>query len=179
MSAARPAARALAFGLAGGCLAAAVMTVPALVADAPSGRITDYFGMAVGLLVIHVGTRASAPAGASLAARLANAAILVTTLCAMAGLALYGLFAEWRPGLLAARLARYEGEVRASGAAPERVAKELARLAAAQGPYLDAAYQALSVAGNLFIVGMLLGAYGGWRSEVARRWQRRVAPGAG
>ena len=152
------------------------MIVPALASATPAGRLADYLGMVVGLLVIHLGTRASAPAGASLGARLANAALLVTTLSTVVGLGLYRLFAAWRPELLAARLARYADEVRASGAAPGRVLRELARLAAAQAQYLDAGYQALSIAGNLFVVGMLLGAYGGWRSEVARRWQRRAAP---
>ncbi len=153
------------------------MLLPALLAGSATGRITDYLGMVVGLIAIHLGTRARAEAGTTYGARVLNATLLVTALSGVVGAAGYALFGMWRPGLLAARFALYQTQVRASGAAADRIAQELARLAATEAQYLDPFFQAFTIAGNLFIVGMLLGAYGAWQFEVGRRWRRpRGAP---
>jgi len=172
----QPPAAALAWGIGGGVVAALVMVVPELLAAPGGGRLSEYAGLAAGLLAVHLGTRAAARAGPGFGARLGNATILALSVSVVAGLGLYALFANLRPGLLAARLLAYERAVSASGAPPERVARELARLTALRAEYLDAAYQALSSASTLFFFGMLLGGYGAWRSHVAAHLRPRGAP---
>lgn len=171
----QPSGVALAWGIGGGVIAALVMVVPELLVTPGGGRLPEYGGLAAGLLSVHLGTRAAARRGSGLGARLGNATILAASLSLVAGLGLYALFAWLKPGLLAARLVAYQQVVSASGAPPERVARELARLTALRAEYLDAAYQALSSASTLFFFGMLLGGYGAWRSYVAARLAPRAS----
>jgi hypothetical protein len=170
---ATPRSLALAWGLGGGVLAALVMVVPELLARPGGGRLAGYAGLAAGLIAVHLGTRAATTADAGFGARLVNAALLAASVSLLAGLGLYGLFARLRPELLAARFSAYQQSVAASGAPAERIARELARLAASRAQYLDAGYQALSSASTLFFFGMLLGGYGAWRAHrLGRlRWQ--------
>ena len=165
---------ALAWGLGGGAVATLIMLIPELVARPGGGRLAEYGGLVAGLLAVHLGSRAIARGDLSFGARLRDAALLATSMSLLVGLGLYGLFALWRPGLLAARFASYQEALAASGAPPERIARELAHLAASRAGYLDAGYQALSGASTLFFFGMLLGGYGAWRAHVARALRRQA-----
>ena len=173
---ASPRSLALAWGLGGGVLAALVMVVPELLARPDAGRLAEYAGLAAGLIAVHLGTRAAAREDSGFGARLANATLLAASVSLIAGLGLYALFAGLRPGLLAARLSAYQQSVSTSGAPAERIARELARLAASRAEYLDAGYQALSSASTLFFFAMLLGGYGAWRAHLVGRL-RRQGPG--
>lgn len=170
-----PVRTAFAFGIGGGLVAALVTVVPALIADPAHGRLAEYLGLAVGLLAVHLGMRASARERATLASRLAHAALLASALSVIVGLGLYGLYEFLRPELLGARFTAYEQAVAASGASPARVAGELARLEASRAAYLDPRYQALQGASTLFFFAMLLGGYGAWRAHVASRLARARA----
>ena len=175
MSALPPTARAVLGGLVGGGAASLALVLPALLGLPATNRFAEYASLVIGLLAVHLGTRAPPAGGDSVGARLGRAALLVTTLAAVTGVSAYLLFAVWRPGLLAARYAAYEQEVRASGATAARIGHELARLAASRPEYLDPGYQALTGASTVFFFGMLLGAYGAWQLQVARRWRRPTA----
>lgn len=166
-----PTSIAVRFGLLGGVLGSAFLVGPALLAPAAGGRLTDYVGLMIAMLAVFLGSRAIARAHPSLTygRRIVLGTTIVLLASAIVGLALYVLYAAWRPELLAARYAEIEARVRASGQPAERVAAELERLAAQKAQFLDPALQALGVAGTLFFFGMVLALYSAWRWQVAQR----------
>jgi hypothetical protein len=161
---------ALAGGLLGGILSTLVMLGAALLADPGAARWGDYGALAVAMCVAYLSSRTAAHSPMAFGRRLSSAAIGAVASGAVTGLGAYTLFAALRPDLLAARFAAYEAQVRASRAPAERIARELARLTAAQAQYLDPAYQALSIGGSVCFFALLVGGFGAWRLYVARRW---------
>jgi hypothetical protein len=174
-----PTAVAILFGVLGGSLASAFVTLPPLLAAGGGGRLTDYAGLMVAMLAVFFGSRAIGVVHPELG--YGRRAVLGTTIVVVAsaivGLSLYALYAWLRPTLLAERYADYEARVRASGQPAERVAAELERLASQQAQYLDPAFQAIGTAGTLAFFGIVLALYSAWRWRVAQRLLREGRPG--
>jgi hypothetical protein len=156
----------LAYGLGGGASAALVFLLLGSVAPG-AARGGDFAALAVGVLAVHLGMRVAG--GLAPRALIRRALALATVASATLGLGAYALYAWLRPHLLADRYSSYRQLVAANGAPAGRVAAELARLDATRAAYLDPAYQALSTAGTLFFVALLVGGYAGFRAHLARR----------
>jgi hypothetical protein len=163
---ARGAGGVLAYGLGGGTAAALVL---AAVGSASPGaaRGAEYAALAAGLLAVHLGMRRAV--GLAPPALLGRALVLAALVSAAVGLGAYALYAWLRPALLAERYASYRHVLEAGALPTARAAQELARLETMRAAYLDPGYQALSTAGTLFFVAVLLGGYAGFRAHLARR----------
>ncbi|GEM_PF-4875436 len=172
MSAARPRSIALVAGAVGGAAAALAMIGWASVAADPVGRLGEALGFLAALVIAEAGTRAIGRIAPAFAERLAGAALLAIVEGGVAATGAYLLFARLRPGLLAARHAAAVAAAKASTAAG--AAAELARLEAGRAQSLDPLYQAVSLGGLICFFGLLLGAYGAFRAQVARRYRMPV-----
>lgn len=169
MSAVRATAVALIAGLLGGLVADLCLIGWGLVASPPVGRAGEIAGLLGALLVAQAGGRAAARLEPGFGARLKVAALIGAAEAAVSGAGAYLLFAVLRPQLLPERFEAAEQAVRSSGATASRLGAELARLAAMKPEALDAAHQALAVAGLVGFLAVLLGAYGAFRIHAARR----------
>ena len=165
---------AIASGALGGVLAAMVLVVPPLMGATGDGRLTEYGAILLTLLAVHVagrGIEAVRP-GSGFGARLGYPALAALVASALATSALYALYTDWRPLLLATR---FMVETDRLGAAPG-AGRALADLTARRAQSLDAAFQAVSGGGRVLFCGLLFGGYAAFRWRVARRLGRR--PGA-
>jgi hypothetical protein len=167
---------ALAAGAVGGLAASLCVIIWALVASPPVGRGGEAFGLLAALLLAQAGVRASGRLAPAFSDRLLAAAVLALTEGVVVGAGAYLLFARLRPSLLAERYAAYEHAARTTLAPTARSGAELLRLAAAKAQYLDPGFQALSTGGLVCFFALLLGAYGAFRAQAARRY--RLPPAA-
>ncbi len=165
---------ALIAGLLGGLVSSLCRVGPALMAAAPNTKFTDYAGLLAALLALHMGLRACARARGtpSYASRLVDGSLIVIVESVVLGLALYLLYAVFRPGLLMERYGAYVAGLQASGLETARVLRALADLGARKAQYLDPVFQAVEGAGTLFFAGMLLSTYLAFRARVAERLAR-------
>jgi len=163
---------AIASGVLGGVFSAAVLVVPPLLGTGGDGRLCEYIAILITLLAVHVAARgvATVRPESGFGARLGFAALAALVASAIAMVMLYGLYAHWRPLLLATRFA-LEAERLRAGLAPD--AQALAGLAARQAQFVDAGYQAVSGGGRLLFCALLFAGYGAFRWRVARRLGRR------
>jgi hypothetical protein len=159
--------RAVSAGLVTGLLATGVAVWPALAAGAADTRLFEYGALLVMLLGMVVGLRVATRLvpTVSVEARLVAVLLIAGLGATLLGAALFRLYTEWRPLLLAAR---FEALVAATAHAT-RPAEAYADLVAHRRQYLDPMYQAVSGAGTPFFFAMLLGGYVAFRGHVVRR----------
>jgi len=173
-------ARAGATGLITGLLAAGVAVLPSLLAGLSDTRPAEYVALLVVLAGTHLGLAAALRRRptATFGARLAAAMLAAALASLLLGIALYRLYAVWRPGLL---LARYEALVAQVGSRPggEHAAAALADLASRRVAYLDPLYQAISGAGTPLFFALLIGGYSAFRWRVAQRLAAAAAARGG
>lgn len=164
---------AIASGVLGGGLAACVLVVPPLLGATGDGRLPEYGAILLTLLAVHVarrGVEALRP-GSGFGPRVGYPALAALVASAIAAAALYGLYADWRPLLLATR---FMAESERLGTASD-AARALADLTARRTQALDAGFQAVSGGGRLLFCGLLFGGYAAFRWRVAQRLGRRPA----
>ena len=162
--------RALNAGLLSGALAAALAVLPSLWFGVVDTRPAEYAALLAVLVGTHLGLRAATATQptASFKQRLVAAAVIALSACLILGVALYALYALWRPALLAARYERLLEPLTGRMAGPRAVA-QLADLSARQAQHLDPLYQAVSGAVTPLFFALLLGGYSVFRWRVAQR----------
>ncbi|MEI8297724.1 MAG: hypothetical protein WCH32_06860 [Pseudomonadota bacterium] len=162
--------RAAIVGLLVGLLAAATAVLPPLAWGLADSRPAEYAALLVVLVGTHLGLAAVVRdrPSATFGARVWAAMIVAGTASLPLAVALYRLYAVWRPGML---LARYEALLAHVGAqvGSERVAAALADLTARRAAYLDPLYQAINGAGTPLFFALLIGGYSAFRWRVAQR----------
>jgi hypothetical protein len=171
--------RALAAGAAVGCVAAAVAVVPAL---GPAGdtRLADYAALLVVILGTLGGMRSVVEArpGASFEQRLAAMAGSAVAASTVLAIALWRLYAAWRPALLEVRYQSVlEAAARRSNPATAQAA--VADLLVHRAQYVDPLFQALTGAVTALFFAMLVGGYAAYRWRVAVRLATARRPAAG
>jgi hypothetical protein len=162
MASASPRSRALVAGLTAGALASAAAVLPLVLAGGAT-RAPEYVALLVVVLGTHVGSRQAVAGLPAPPFPVRLRAMTTTALAASAllGVALWLLYATWRPDLLDVR---YRALIvdRASTAA-------LADLVARRAQSVDPLFQALSVAGTGFFLAFLTGGFAAYRRRVASR----------
>jgi hypothetical protein len=161
--------RAVAAGAVAGLVAAAVAVVPALgvVGDT---RLADYAALLVVILGTLGGLRSVVDArpDASFADRLAAMAGSALAASAVLAMALWRLYAVWRPALLELRYQSVlAGAARRSD--PSVAHAALADLALRRAQYVDPLFQSLSGAVTALFFAMVVGGYAVFRWRVAAR----------
>lgn len=162
MASASPRARALLAGVTTGGLAGTSAILP-LVTAGGTPRAPEYVALLIVVLGTHVGARhavAGLPA-ASFPVRLTTMTTTALVAAALLGVALWMLYADWRPDLLDARYRALLADRASTGA--------LADLVARRAQSVDPLFQALSVAGTGFFLAFLTGGFTAFRRRVASR----------
>ncbi len=140
-------------------------------------RLADYAALLVVMLGTLGGLRSVVDArpAASFADRLAAMSASAASASAVLAIALWKLYAAWRPALLEMRY-RSVVEAATRRSDPALVQAALADLVARRAQYLDPLFQALSGAVTALFFAILVGGYAVFRWRVAARIAAARAP---